>query len=79
MRSRAATQGRTREDTQMTEPPRYTDSDSDSGKRTGEDSGTPRWVWVLGISVAIVALLFVAMMFLGGGEHGPVTHLARWR
>ena len=34
--------------------------------------GTPRWVKVFGIIV--IVLLVVAMMFIGGGEHGPGRH-----
>jgi hypothetical protein len=36
--------------------------------------GTPRWVKVFGIIVIVVVLLAVAMMFIGGGEHGPGRH-----
>ena len=37
-------------------------------------SGTPRWVTVFGIIVIVEVLLVVAMMFIGGGEHGPGRH-----
>jgi hypothetical protein len=36
--------------------------------------GTPRWVKVFGIIVIVVALLVAAVMFIGGGEHGPGRH-----
>jgi hypothetical protein len=36
--------------------------------------GTPRWVKVFGIIVIIVVLLVVAIMFIGGGKHGPGRH-----
>jgi hypothetical protein len=36
--------------------------------------GTPRWVKVFGIIVIVVAVLVVAWMFIGGGEHGPGRH-----
>ncbi len=36
--------------------------------------GTPRWVKVFGIIVIFVVLLAVAIMFIGGGEHGPSRH-----
>jgi hypothetical protein len=36
--------------------------------------GTPRWVKVFGIIVIVAVLLVVAMMFIGGGEHGPGRH-----
>jgi len=35
--------------------------------------GAPRWVKVFGIILAAVVLLFVIMMFIGGG-HGPGRH-----
>jgi hypothetical protein len=44
----------------MAEPPPY--------------PGTPRWVKVFGIIVIVAVLLVVAMMFIGGGEHGPGRH-----
>ena len=63
----------------MTDPPRYPDSNSDTGDDTRvrpgrEYPGTPRWVKVLGIIVIFVVLLAVAIMFIGGGEHGPSRH-----
>ena len=36
--------------------------------------GTPRWVKVFGIIVIVVFLLVAAVMFIGGGEHGPGRH-----
>jgi hypothetical protein len=45
------------EETHMADPPPY--------------PGTPRWVKVFGIIVIVAVLLVVAMMFIGGGEHGP--------
>ena len=37
--------------------------------------GTPRWVKVFGIIVAVVVLLFIVVMMVGdGGEHGPGRH-----
>ena len=36
--------------------------------------GTPRWVKVFGIIAIFVVLLVVAMMLIGGGEHGPARH-----
>ena len=63
----------------MTDPPRYPDSNSDTGDDTRvrpgrEYPGIPRWVKVFGIIVIIVVLLVVAVMFIGGGEHGPGRH-----
>ena len=37
------------------------------------DTGTPRWVKVLGIIVLVVVLLVVVGMLIGG-EHGPSRH-----
>lgn len=41
-----------------------------------DDAGVPRWVKVLGIVVAVVALLVVTMLFLGrgGAGHTPRRH-----
>jgi hypothetical protein len=36
--------------------------------------GTPRWVKVFGIIVIVLAVLVIAMMFIGGGKHGPGRH-----
>ncbi len=36
--------------------------------------GTPRWVKVCGIIFIVLVLLVVAMMFIGGGKHGPGRH-----
>lgn len=37
--------------------------------------GTPRWVKVSGVILAILALLVVVLLFAGGGRHGPFRHL----
>ena len=50
------------EETYMADPPPY--------------PGTPRWVKVFGIIVIALVLLVVAMMFIGGGKHGPGRHAA---
>ncbi len=34
----------------------------------------PRWVKVAGIVVAVLALLVVIAMLVGGGGHGPGRH-----
>lgn len=48
--------------------------------RTGgdpeEDAGLPRWVKVFGIVAAVLAVLVIAMVLLGGGNHGPGRHLS---
>ena len=50
--------------------------ENEPGKDTGDYPGTPRWVKVLGIIVAIPVLLFVIVMLTGGpGSHGPARHL----
>jgi hypothetical protein len=36
--------------------------------------GTTRWVKAFAIIVAVLILLVVAVMFVGGGEHGPGRH-----
>jgi hypothetical protein len=53
----------------MTDPPRYPDSNG--------DTGTPRWVKVFGIIALVVVLLFLIMMFTRGpgGRHGPSRHM----
>ncbi len=39
-------------------------------------AGVPRWVKVLlGVGVAILAMVFLAVMFGVGGDHGPGHHL----
>lgn len=59
----------------MAEQPAYSDSDSEAG--TGpdrHDAGTPRWVKVSGIVGVVMVLLFIIMMLIGGGSHGPGRH-----
>jgi hypothetical protein len=55
----------------MADPPRYpnTDNDTGVGPERGSATGTPRWVKVLGIIVAVLILLFVILIFAGG--HDP--------
>ena len=38
--------------------------------------GTPRWVKVLGMVVAGVAVAAVLLMIFGGGQHGPLPHFS---
>jgi hypothetical protein len=59
----------------MTDPPRPPEASDDSGMRyDGESStGMPRWVKLVGIIVAVLALLVVVMLLIGGG-HGPRRH-----
>lgn len=35
----------------------------------------PRWVRIFGAIVFVLILLFVAMMIVGGGQHGPGRHM----
>jgi hypothetical protein len=36
---------------------------------------TPRWVKLLGLAALVIGLLFVLVMLLAGGDHGPSRHL----
>jgi hypothetical protein len=36
--------------------------------------GTPRWVKVFGLIALVVLVLFVVVLLVGGGEHGPKRH-----
>jgi hypothetical protein len=36
---------------------------------------TPRWVKVFGMIAIVAVLLFIIMLFVGGGQHGPGRHL----
>jgi hypothetical protein len=40
----------------------------------GSDTGTPRWVIVVGVIALVVIVLFVVVLLLRGGEHGPGRH-----
>ena len=55
----------------MADPPRYPNTDNDTGAGPDRESatGTPRWVKVFGIIVFIVVLLFVILIFTG--VHDP--------
>jgi hypothetical protein len=60
----------------MTEPPRHPETgDDDSGSRYDRESSTgiPHWVMVVGIIVAVLALLVVMMLtgVFGGHRPGP--------
>jgi hypothetical protein len=41
------------------------------------DTRTPRWVKVFGIISVVVVLMFVIMLLVGGGRHGPGRHTPR--
>ena len=43
----------------------------------GQGPGTPRWVKMIGIVVAVVVLLVAVAKLTGiGGEHGPGRHVS---
>jgi hypothetical protein len=46
---------------------------ADPAPDTGDDTGTPRWVKVLGIIAIVLVLLFVIMHLTGGGFGGHRT------
>jgi hypothetical protein len=66
----------TEEDTHMSDPPPYPDSNSDTGDDTGVGpdhrwtTSTPRWVIVFGIIFIVLVLLFVIIHLTGGGLGG---------
>ncbi|MHB8645649.1 MAG: hypothetical protein ACYDAR_07660 [Thermomicrobiales bacterium] len=63
----------------MPDLPRYSGTDDDSGDDTGmgpgrrPPTGTPRWISVLGIVIAIVLLLLIVILHLSG-ILGPGLH-----
>jgi hypothetical protein len=59
----------------MADPPAYPDTDDTGvGPDRGAPPGMPRWVKVFGIIALVAALLFVVVMLISGGEHGPWRH-----
>jgi hypothetical protein len=60
----------------MTDPPHDTDTSDDDGTKYDYESptGIPRWVKVVGIVLAILALLVVIMLLVGDGGHSPRRH-----
>lgn len=65
----------------MTDHPRLPEAGDDPGMRDDPDPdlesgfGIPRWVKVVAIVVAVLALLAVVMLLIGCGGHGPSRHL----
>jgi hypothetical protein len=55
-------------------------ANSDAGNNTGAGpyreppAGTPRWVKVFGLIALVVLVLFVVVLLVGGGKHGPGRH-----
>ncbi len=52
----------------MTDPRHHSATEPDYAT-----TGAPRWVKVFGIVALVVLLLFVTLLFVGGG-HGPGRH-----
>lgn len=59
----------------MTEAPPYHDAPEDAVDPGEPDTRTPRWVKVSAAIALGVIVLLVAMLLLGGGNHGPGRHL----
>jgi hypothetical protein len=60
----------------MADPPAQPDTDDDTGAPLDREppAGTPRWVKVFGAIALVVVVLFVLVLILRGGEHGPGRH-----
>lgn len=52
-----------------------TESHPDPSDVRGTAPGIPRWVKISGLVVALIAI-FIAVMLLAGGEHGPGRHMS---
>ena len=54
------------------------DPDTSEGTGTGPyrepPAGTPLWVKVFGLAALVVIVLFVVVLLIRGGEHGPGRH-----
>ncbi|MFF5218412.1 hypothetical protein [Micromonospora sp. NPDC000442] len=49
---------------------------ADQAEGQGSSTGTPRWVKVVGLVVALLLVTFVVFQVTGlAGEHGPGRHL----
>jgi hypothetical protein len=57
----------------MADRPPDPDTGDDIGVGPAADrpSSTPRWVKVSGIIVGVLVLVFVVVLLVGGGRHGP--------
>lgn len=49
-------------------------ADSQPDSTTAQRPGTPRWVKAIGIVLLAAVLIALAVMVLGGGQHGPGMH-----
>ena len=58
----------------MADPARSPETGERPIRGRGPATGTPRWVKVTGLLVAVLALLVVVMLLLPGG-HGPSRHI----
>lgn len=58
-------------------PSRPGPDDTSTGTDRGPAPGAPRWVKVFGIITLVAILLFVVLVFAGGGRHGPGRHMPR--
>jgi hypothetical protein len=58
----------------MADPPRYPEASDDTRRADPGSTGTPRWVKVSGIIAFALILVFVIVMIVGGGNHGPGRH-----
>lgn len=55
----------------MADIPPEADPTADPGEDTGDETGgTPRWVYVFGVSVVALVVLFVIIHLAGGGLGG---------
>jgi hypothetical protein len=61
----------------MTDPTPYPDSRNDTAAEREAITGTPRWVKVFGIIALVVVVLFVVVLVIRGGEHGPSRHTSK--
>lgn len=61
----------------MTEPGPEADTTSHTADRAERRPapGTPRWAKAFGLVVLALAILFVLVQLVGGGDHGPGRHL----
>jgi hypothetical protein len=60
----------------MADPPVDPEAGDDTGMGPYREppAGTPRWVKVFGLAALVVLVLFVVVLLIGGGEHGPGRH-----